>query len=176
MNHILTWAAENGHLDVVKLLVKKGANDYNGAMFKAVIKGHTAIVKFLVKKCSNLNPPMILAVKHNHLDIVKILVAYGADDFAYGFSVAEDIKISAFLLRNSVKRNIFNEFLQDFYRGLTNVGSMFRRIERKSGPFSTEQIEEIKKTVLNYGIACILDKKVAQEVFDSNFDHEGVGG
>ena len=52
-NYALNWASENGHLEVVKYLVKKGANvtaANNYPLKWASEKGHLKVVKYLVKK------------------------------------------------------------------------------------------------------------------------------
>jgi uncharacterized protein len=55
------WAADNGHAEVVKVLVKNGAapntQDFDGwtALMKAVYRRQTEIVQTLVKNGANVN-------------------------------------------------------------------------------------------------------------------------
>lgn len=58
----LLWATFGGHFQIVKLLVKAGAelNDddfFIAPLVDAVFKGHTDIVKYLVKKGADANKP-----------------------------------------------------------------------------------------------------------------------
>jgi ankyrin repeat protein len=55
------WAADNGHTEVVKVLIKNGAapntQDFYGwtALMKAVYHGYTEIVQDLVRNGANVN-------------------------------------------------------------------------------------------------------------------------
>ncbi len=54
----LCFAAENGHLDIVKLLIEKNAD---------------------INKRSNGETPLMLAIRENHMDVAKELISKGAD-------------------------------------------------------------------------------------------------
>ncbi len=85
-------AAENGHLDIVKMLVEAGAdidaqNTYNSqtALFKAVLNRHRKVVDYLLDKGADpmtsehfgLNI-LMLAIKQNDFNLVRHLIRYGA--------------------------------------------------------------------------------------------------
>ena len=84
-------AAQNGHLNVVKYLVKKGADvnkttHGNTPFIAAAARGHLDVVKYLVKKGADVNKaykdgitPLMIAAQNGHLDVVKYLVKKGAD-------------------------------------------------------------------------------------------------
>ncbi|MBA3954126.1 ankyrin repeat domain-containing protein [Candidatus Dependentiae bacterium] len=104
---LLYVAAKSGHLDLVQLLLDKGANS-NGAetgekdgedddsqMYKykhltplhaAAKKGHVAIVKLLIDRGAHVNAlaknnwcsPINLAVENEHIPVVRILLKHGA--------------------------------------------------------------------------------------------------
>ena len=49
-NKIMYRAAEGGHIEIVKLMLEKGATDYNRVMYKAAKGGHMDIVKCMLEK------------------------------------------------------------------------------------------------------------------------------
>jgi ankyrin repeat protein len=88
----LSWAAENGHEAVVKLLVEKGAEleskDYFGRtpLLWAAENGHEAVVKLLVEKGAeleskdcNARTTLSWAAGNGHEAVVKLLVEKGAE-------------------------------------------------------------------------------------------------
>ena len=46
----MAHAAANGHLNIVKLMFEKGADDYNEAMGEAALNGHLNIVELMLEK------------------------------------------------------------------------------------------------------------------------------
>jgi hypothetical protein len=89
----LSWAAENGHEAVVKLLLEKGADleskDNNGRtpLSWAAENGHEAVVKLLLEKGADLESkdeyngqtPLSWAAENGHEAVVKLLLEKGAD-------------------------------------------------------------------------------------------------
>jgi ankyrin repeat protein len=82
----LRYAAANGHLDVVKYLVEKGA--YIHAIYDATLRvsaenGHLDIVKYLIENGANIHAgndyALRFAVYNGHLDVVKCLIENGAN-------------------------------------------------------------------------------------------------
>jgi ankyrin repeat protein len=89
---LIVWAAENGHLDIVKALLEKGAdvnlkdNFGHTALIWTAKNGRLDIVKALLEKGVNVNledsygcTALIRAAQNGHLDIVKALLEKGAD-------------------------------------------------------------------------------------------------
>ena len=86
-------AAQEGHLNVVKLLVSKGANVHietrekgRYAFYSACLQGHFEVVKFLRPFIANIDrkiksgvTPLNATCGNGHLEIVKFLVEAGAD-------------------------------------------------------------------------------------------------
>ena len=85
-------ASQNGHLDVVRLLLQKGADkdkaNNNGAtpLYIASRRGHLEIVRHLLqegadkdKGDNNGMTPLFFASSQGHLDIAKLLLLAGAD-------------------------------------------------------------------------------------------------
>ncbi|OWT42487.1 Ankyrin repeat-containing protein [Pochonia chlamydosporia 170] len=88
----LSWAAEEGHEAVVKLLLDKGADvEPKGShgqtpLWRAAEKGHEAIVKLLLEKGADVESkgshgqtPLSWAAEKGHEVIVKLLFDKGAD-------------------------------------------------------------------------------------------------
>ena len=84
----LDLAARNGDLEMVELLINKGANllDSEKALHHASENGHLPIVKYLVEKGYPVNriigeiqmeTPLDRAVKKDHYDVVRYLVVVG---------------------------------------------------------------------------------------------------
>ena len=88
----LSWAAENGHEAVVKLLLEKGAEletkdkDYGQTPLSyAASRGHEALVKLLLEKGAELKTksnngqtPLSYAAENGHEAVVKLLLEKGA--------------------------------------------------------------------------------------------------
>ena len=101
----LYLAAEEGHLEMVTLLIAKGADvsriDRHGyaALHRSAGKGHTDVVKLLIAKGADVNhrskayprgthwgswTPLHMAAREGHKDTVEILLKKGADINARG--------------------------------------------------------------------------------------------
>ncbi|KAL7939062.1 hypothetical protein V8C35DRAFT_276271 [Trichoderma chlorosporum] len=82
----LSLAADNGHLDIVQLLLANGADDKDGeALSSAADNGHLDIVQLLLANGADDKSSMALgwalrrAAGSGHLDILQLLLANGAD-------------------------------------------------------------------------------------------------
>lgn len=101
----LRWAAENGHLDVVKYLIEEHGADIQACedeedcedVFNSAVRGkHIEIVKYLVKKHKDAIRKFVVnailnAVEIEEFDIVKYLITEGGADVSdYGEDVLYD--------------------------------------------------------------------------------------
>jgi uncharacterized protein len=87
----LLWAIQEGHLGIVKLLIRAGASieakDSHGftPLDQAVGEGNVAIVKFLLKAGADVNgrtqngTPLHTACAYRRLKIAKLLLMHGAN-------------------------------------------------------------------------------------------------
>lgn len=91
----LIMACINGSLDVVKLLIARGASVKSDQLAAACMHGHLEIVKFLVSAGADINPanqvPLISAVDHGKWDIVEFLLVSGAQFFCKTESAAATV-------------------------------------------------------------------------------------
>ncbi len=119
----ITYAATNGHLEVVKELIKAGANpnaeEYSWSPLIASIAGkHTDITRELIDAGAEVNiyeqegaTPLMYAVRQNDIETVGILIAEGANvntkDF-YGKTAlmqATDEEIQNLLIERGADRS-----------------------------------------------------------------------
>jgi ankyrin repeat protein len=88
----LMSAAQNGHKDVVELLIAKGADanakDKDGwtPLMSAAQNGHKDVVELLIAQGADVNAkdkdgwtPLLLAADTGHTNVVELLIAQGAD-------------------------------------------------------------------------------------------------
>ncbi|CAG8943942.1 unnamed protein product [Penicillium salamii] len=93
----LTYASQNGHHDIARLLIKHGAHvnsqdKYQGtALWAACRAGHDRIVQMLLEHGADANTgddahgrPLETASFHGRRNIVEALLAHGADTNAHG--------------------------------------------------------------------------------------------
>ncbi|MFA5675068.1 MAG: ankyrin repeat domain-containing protein [Christensenellales bacterium] len=92
---LIHWAAQEGHIDVIKLLVEHGANpdllDDSGhtPLYKSASEGHTDIVEYLLtcgvdiegrlEKELNSTTPIMIACGWNKSKVVEVLIKNGAN-------------------------------------------------------------------------------------------------
>ena len=85
-NNTITIAAANGHLNVLKYVVEKGAyihfNEEAGLRY-ASKNGYLDVVKYLVEKGADIHAMWDFSLRHasdnGHLEVVRYLVENGAD-------------------------------------------------------------------------------------------------
>ena len=67
-------AALNGHLNIVELMLEKGADDFNEAMAMAAISGQVHIVRLMLDcGADDFNETKQTAASQGHLNIVKLI-------------------------------------------------------------------------------------------------------
>ena len=108
---IITWAmseaAEGGHESIVRLMLERGANNYNESMAKAACGGHLEIVELMLEKgATDYNWAMTRAAYWGHPEIVKLMLDKGATDYS------ESVGSIARLLRDRMNvRQKFKAYL-----------------------------------------------------------------
>ena len=75
----LSNACQGGNLDIVKLMIEKGANWWDSGFSNACRYGHMECVKLMIKKGADYwNIGLHYACKYGHIDIVKLMIEKGA--------------------------------------------------------------------------------------------------
>ena len=83
-NYGLYGACQGGHMDIVNLMIEKGADRWNSGLVYACSGGHIAIVKLMIEKGANQwNWGLEAACVGGHIDIVKIMIEKGATQCVY---------------------------------------------------------------------------------------------
>jgi len=78
-------ACLRGHMNIVTLMIEKGANNWNTGMVSACLGEHMDIVKLMIQKgANNWNDGMVSACRTGYIDIVKFMIQKGADDWNDG--------------------------------------------------------------------------------------------
>jgi len=132
----ISYAAQNGHMAVVRLLLEKGADIDSKAKGKIVAgmtplsyaaqNGHTAVVRLLLEKGADIDSkakgkivagmtPLSFAAKNEHMAVVRLLLERGADVNSKDISdttallhatIGDNVAIVKLLLENGAEVNI----------------------------------------------------------------------
>jgi Ankyrin repeats (3 copies)/Ankyrin repeat len=82
-------AAEGGHMDIVKLMIEKGATSFDLAMVWAAEAGQMEIVNFMIEKgATEFNRGMAWAAGGGYMEIVKLMIEKGATNFDWAITNA----------------------------------------------------------------------------------------
>ena len=95
-NYIQSWindglvaACEGGHLDLVQLMITKGADDWNGGLYDACRGGHQALVHLMITKGANdWNYVLEGVCVGGHQALVQLMITKGADNWNHGLNGA----------------------------------------------------------------------------------------
>jgi ankyrin repeat protein len=83
-NNAMVCAAENGHIDIVRLMIEKGTKNFHEAITHAALYGHIEIVKLMIEKGVEKfekNNAMWVAARHGHIDIARLMIEHRANNF-----------------------------------------------------------------------------------------------
>jgi len=65
---------EVGHMDIVQLMIQKGATQFNSSMYWAARGGHLNIVQLMIQKgADDFNSAINIATEEKHMDIINYL-------------------------------------------------------------------------------------------------------
>lgn len=72
----LREAALTGHMDLIKLFIKRGATNWNWGLHSAAIRGDRALVDFFISKgAHNWDEAIEAAAQGNHKDLIHFFVS-----------------------------------------------------------------------------------------------------
>ena len=82
-------AAFFGYLDIVRLMLFRGANNYNTGLMTSASGGHLYIVLLMLQQgANNFSHSMVAAAYNGHEDIVRFMLFKGATDYNTGLTSA----------------------------------------------------------------------------------------
>ena len=89
LNHIMSNAAYFNNIELINLMLKYGASDYNGSVFGAIRGNHINIIELMLdlgtegvaERVNDYNGFMKEAATHNNIDIVRLMLKYGANNY-----------------------------------------------------------------------------------------------
>lgn len=94
LNKALIVACECGYIDVVRLLISKGANDWQYGFINACERGHVDVIHLMISNAINANKALNwyaglnCACEGGYINVVHLLISLGVSDFAFGFEAA----------------------------------------------------------------------------------------
>ncbi|KAJ3287662.1 hypothetical protein HK104_008496 [Borealophlyctis nickersoniae] len=96
--HCWRWAAGNGHLEIVRVLLKNGTDIHehvDSALRAAARNGHLEVVELLLDNGADVHAndyeAMFLAAENGHIKVVRLLASKGEEqsDSALGEAASE---------------------------------------------------------------------------------------
>jgi Ankyrin repeats (3 copies)/Ankyrin repeats (many copies) len=88
-NTAMAYAAKGGNMEIVKLMIEKEVIDFDLGMSYAAKGGNMEIVKFMIEKGATcFNTAMAYAASGGRMEIVKLMIAKGATDFDWAMTHA----------------------------------------------------------------------------------------
>ena len=88
-NYGLDGACEGGHIDIIRVMIEKGADHWDWALFGASKGGHIDIVKFVIEKGTcNWDWGLEGACIGGYMNIVKLMIEKGCNDWNGGLCAA----------------------------------------------------------------------------------------
>jgi hypothetical protein len=84
-NDGLNYACQDGQLEIVNLMIVKGANEWNIGLFNACRGGQLEIVKLMIEKGANeLNWGLYDACESGNLELINLMIEKGVTDWNWG--------------------------------------------------------------------------------------------
>jgi Ankyrin repeats (3 copies) len=88
-NDAMIYAAKGGHMEIVKLMIEKGATNFDWAIKYAAKGGHMEIVKLMIEKSATyFNAGMAYAAEGGQMEIIKLMIEKGATNFNWAMRSA----------------------------------------------------------------------------------------
>jgi len=88
-NYCLGWACQSGNMDMVQLMIEKGANYWNNGLHGACRGGKMDMIQLMIDKgASDRNRGLEGACQSGDMDIVQLMIDKGASDWNRGLEGA----------------------------------------------------------------------------------------
>tara|TARA_R110001599_G_scaffold9946_2_gene49198 strand:- start:128 stop:733 length:606 start_codon:yes stop_codon:yes gene_type:complete len=94
----MAYASMCGNMDIIKLMIDKGATNFNLSLIYAAEEGYINIVEFAIDMgATNFNSGMIHAIMGGHIDMAKLMYGRGANNFQECMQYTKDPDVLTFL-------------------------------------------------------------------------------
>ncbi len=88
---IMINASRYGHMEIVELMLDKGADNYDEAMANAASGGHMEIVELMLRLgATDYNWAMTAAASGGHMEIVQLMLQKGATNYDEAIKIADE--------------------------------------------------------------------------------------
>ena len=132
-------ACEGGNIEIVELIINKGAHDWDMALFCACRGGHVPVIDLLITKgASQWNWGLRGACHAKRLDIIKMMILKGANNLIWSFLQFKSTQFE--LLSHGVTR--------DQLRSIPNIQSFFTELDVLNDMIKQELSAVISVTAL----------------------------
>ena len=140
LNQALPAVVKNNHTNLIPLLIRHGATNYNAVLTLAALFGYMDIVHLMISYgATSFNRAMELAASGGHLEIVKLMVEYGAT--TYNSSILEAAR--------SGHIDILKYLTQHFSLNLKEVDLWNDILEQAATGHSVNHLEVVKYAITN---------------------------
>lgn len=99
-NMTMAYAAEEGHIEIVRLMLNLGANNYNWAMANAALGNYIEIVglmlslgdkwSLVIERRRGYNWAMTFGARGGHIKIVELMLSLGANNYEEAMANADE--------------------------------------------------------------------------------------
>lgn len=109
----LNCGLQSGNMEIVRLMIKKGANNYINAIYFACLSGNIEIIQLMIEKGANgYNDGLTSACQTGNMEIAKLMIEKGANNYNFGLTIASqkgNVKIVKSMIENGA--NNYNDGL-----------------------------------------------------------------
>lgn len=106
-----------GSYHIVKLMIDRGANDFNYGLLDAINKGNYDIAELMVTHgATNVNDALLDVSYNGNVNLAKLLIKYGANNFnisLYNAAIKGNVDVSKLLIESGA-----NNFTDVLYMAL----------------------------------------------------------
>lgn len=106
-NNGLAEACRGGHMDIIQLMISRGATNWQTGLEKACGKGHIEIAKLMISRgATDYNKGMLYACRGGNMEIVRLMISLGATCWNKALSCAcygGNINLIRFLIKHGAR-------------------------------------------------------------------------
>ena len=91
LNKALVFSVLSENTDMINLLIEKGANDFNLALAAASLKFNINLIEFFLSKGGSIGNGVWVAINENNLDLLNFFIVKGYTDYNSGLYHASEL-------------------------------------------------------------------------------------